>query len=88
MYFPIPGHAKGNKHGSREKDELQNWLDMTSHENRGFARRDTQVYACDFAASLGFLFVRRGMEKNKQKKTLELWIHFMEGFEISTDCVC
>ena len=31
-YFPIPGHAKGNQHGGR-KDDWQNWLDMTSHEN-------------------------------------------------------
>ena len=33
LYFPILGHAKGNQHGGREKDDLQNWLDMTSHEN-------------------------------------------------------
>ena len=26
-------HVKGNQHGSCEYDDLQNWLDMTSHEN-------------------------------------------------------
>ena len=29
----MPVHAKGNKHGGRKLDYLQNWLDMTSHEN-------------------------------------------------------
>ena len=24
---------RGNQHGGREYDDLQNWLDMTSHEN-------------------------------------------------------
>ena len=33
IYFPIPGHAKGNQHGGRKYDDLQNWLDMTSHKN-------------------------------------------------------
>ena len=33
LYFPIPGFTKGNQHGGREWDDLQNWLDMTSHEN-------------------------------------------------------
>ena len=31
--FPIPHSVKGNQHGIREYDDLQNWLDMTSHEN-------------------------------------------------------
>ena len=29
----MPVHAKGNQHGGRKLDDLQNWLDMTSHEN-------------------------------------------------------
>ena len=24
---------RGNQHGGHENDDLQNWLDMTSHEN-------------------------------------------------------
>ena len=24
---------RGNQHGGREYDDLQNWLDMTSHKN-------------------------------------------------------
>ena len=28
-----------------------------------------------------------GMEKNNKNKTLELLIYFIEGFEISTECV-
>ena len=30
--FSLPGHVKGNQHGSCEYDDLQNWLDVTLHE--------------------------------------------------------
>ena len=33
IFFPIPLRVRGNQHGSREYDDLQNSLDMTSHEN-------------------------------------------------------
>ena len=39
--FPILAGAKGNQYGGREYDDLQNWLDMTSHENPLIGRRET-----------------------------------------------
>ena len=54
--------------------------------NRGFSRRDTHLYAHDFATSFGFLLYS-AFNKNKLIKTLELSINIMEGFEISTVCV-
>ena len=30
---------RGNQHGGREYDDLQNWLDMTSHENPLYEER-------------------------------------------------
>ena len=53
---------------------------------RGFARQGTHLRAHDFSKSLGFLVAQHG--ENQQQKTLELTIYFMEGFEISSECVC
>ena len=33
LCFSIPGCVEGNQHGGCEYDDLQNWFDMTSHEN-------------------------------------------------------
>ena len=44
------------------------------------------LHTNDFATPLGFPFVQLGMEE--QQNTLEHLIYFMEGFEISTECVC
>ena len=33
VVFSYTSNAKGNQHGGRKLDDLQNWLDMTSHEN-------------------------------------------------------
>ena len=36
---------RGNQHGGGEYDDLQNWLDMTSHENPLFVAKLPDVCA-------------------------------------------
>ena len=41
-----------------------------------------------FCNIFSFPFIQRAGYGGKQQKMLELSIYFMEGFEISTECVC
>ena len=37
---------RGNQHGGRKYDDLQNWLDMTSHENPLFVNHNYASLMC------------------------------------------
>ena len=55
--------------------------------NRGFAQRDTHYYMRTILTNLLVSYCTAGYGE-KERKMLELPIYFMEGFEISTKCVC
>ena len=54
--------------------------------DRGFARSGTHLHVHNLATSIGFLL--HSAVCIKTTKILELLIYFMEGFEISSECVC